>query len=73
MGKRYLLEQFLNDSQCDVGTGLLISRGFGFCFVLKQPYRWGQNEDGIPILPFEELEENSKKTNYPLHLFIENH
>lgn len=50
--KKYLLEHFLNDSQADVGTGLLATRGLGFCFTLKQPHRWGKTEEGISILPF---------------------
>jgi 8-oxo-dGTP pyrophosphatase MutT (NUDIX family) len=50
--KEYQLEKFLQDPRADVGTGLLVSRGFGFCFVLKQPHRWGKDEKGIPILPF---------------------
>src|SRR3990167_3761691 len=50
--KEYKLEQFLQDPQADLGTGLLVTRGFGFCFTLKQPHRWGETEEGIPILPF---------------------
>jgi len=50
--KEYKLEQFLQDPQTDLGTGLLITCGFGFCFVLKQPHRWGKTEEGTPILPF---------------------
>jgi len=50
--KAYKLEQFLQDSQSDLGTGLLATRGFGFCFTLKQPHRWGKTEEGFPTLPF---------------------
>jgi len=50
--KEYKLEQFLQDSEADLGTGLLATRGFGFCFTLKQPHRWGKTEEGISILPF---------------------
>ncbi|MFH1656481.1 MAG: NUDIX hydrolase [Candidatus Nealsonbacteria bacterium] len=50
--KKYKLEQFLQDSQADIGTGLLITRGFGFCFTLKQPHRWGKTKAGFSILPF---------------------
>lgn len=48
----YQLEQFLADPQADVGTGLLASRGNGFCFTLKQPQRWGKTDEGFPLLPF---------------------
>lgn len=50
--KNYRLKQFLTDPQADVGTGLLATRGFGFCFTLKQPHRWGKTEEGFPLLPF---------------------
>lgn len=50
--KEYKLEQFLQDPQADLGTGLLATRGFGFCFTLKQPHRWGKTEEGFPTLPF---------------------
>lgn len=50
--KRYELEQFLQDPQADVGTGLLVTRGFGFCFTLKEPSRWGKTQDGLPQLIF---------------------
>jgi hypothetical protein len=50
--KAYKLEQFLQDPQADLGTGLLATRGFGFCFALKQPHRWGKTEEGLPLLPF---------------------
>lgn len=50
--KKYKLEQFLQDPQADLGTGLLATRGFGFCFTLKQLHRWGKTEEGFPILPF---------------------
>lgn len=50
--KNYRLEQFLNDPHADMGTGLMVTRGFGYCFTLKQPHRWGKTEDGSPILPF---------------------
>ncbi len=50
--KEYKLEQFLKDPQSDLGTGLLATRGFGFCFTLKQPHRWGKTEEGFAILPF---------------------
>jgi 8-oxo-dGTP pyrophosphatase MutT (NUDIX family) len=50
--KEYKLEQFLQDPEADLGTGLLVTRGFGFCFTLKQPHRWGKTEEGIPILSF---------------------
>lgn len=49
--KAYKLEQFLQDPQADLGTGLLATRGFGFCFALKQPHRWGKTEEGL-LLPF---------------------
>jgi len=52
MTKRYRLEEFLNDPQADVGTGLLVSRGAGFCFTMKQQSRWGKASDGTPVLPF---------------------
>lgn len=47
-----MLEGFLSDPNADVGTGLLVSRGCGFCFTLKQSSRWGKTEQGIPTLPF---------------------
>lgn len=50
--KEYKLEQFLQDPEADLGTGLLATRGFGFCFTLKQPHRWGKTEEGLPLLPF---------------------
>src|SRR3989338_4400218 len=50
--KKRKLEQFLKDSQADLGTGLLATRGFGFCFTLKQPHRWGKTEEGFQTLPF---------------------
>ena len=50
--KKYKLEQFLRDPEADLGTGLLTTRGFGFCFTLKQPHRWGKTEKGTAILPF---------------------
>jgi len=50
--KEYKLEQFLQDPEADLGTGLLATRGFGFCFTLKQLHRWDKTEDGISILPF---------------------
>lgn len=60
--KKYNLEKFLVNPRADVGTGVLVSRGFGFCFVLKQPHRWGKDEKGTPVLPFGgiggKLEEN---------------
>jgi hypothetical protein len=48
----YKLEHFLNDPNADLGTGLLVTRGFGYCFTLKQPERWGKTETGIQTLPF---------------------
>ena len=45
-------EQIINDPHVDNGTGLLVTRGFGFCFTLKQPQRWGKTDDGSPSLPF---------------------
>ncbi|HQL52986.1 MAG: hypothetical protein ACOXZY_03920 [Patescibacteria group bacterium] len=50
--KEYKLEQFLQDSEADLGTGLLATRGFGFCFTLKQCHRWSKTEEGNLILPF---------------------
>lgn len=50
--KKYKLEQFLQDPQADIGTGLLVTRGFGFCFTLKDPSRWGKTQDGLPQLIF---------------------
>ena len=50
--KKYRLEQFLHDPEADLGTGLLATRDYGFCFTLKQPHRWGKTEEGISILPF---------------------
>ena len=50
--KKYKLERFLQDPQTDVGTGLLVTRGFGFCFTLKEPSRWGRTQDGTPQLIF---------------------
>ncbi|MBU6390144.1 hypothetical protein KGQ31_01190 [Patescibacteria group bacterium] len=50
--KEHKLEQFLQDPEADLGTGLLATRGLGFCFTLKQPHRWGKTEEGISILPF---------------------
>lgn len=50
--KEYKLEQFLQDPEADLGTGLLATRGFGFCFTLKQPHRWGETGEGFPLLPF---------------------
>jgi len=50
--KEYKLEQFLQDPDADIGTGLLATRDFGFCFTLKQPHRWGKTEEGTPVLPF---------------------
>lgn len=50
--KECKLEQFLQDPQADLGTGLLVTRGFGFCFALKQPHRWGETEEGFQLLPF---------------------
>ena len=52
MMRKYRLEEFLKDSQADVGTGLLVSRNFGFCFVLKQPHRWSKTKKGEIVLPF---------------------
>ena len=63
--KEYLLEQFLNDPQADVGTGLLASRDFGFCFVLKQPHRWSKNKEGVPILPFGGIGGKLEKNELP--------
>lgn len=50
--KKIKFETFLEDSAVDLGTGLLASRGDGFCFTLKQPHRWGKDSDGKQILPF---------------------
>jgi len=50
--KEYKLEHFLQDPEADLGTGLLATRGFGFCFTLKQPHRWGKTEGSTAILPF---------------------
>jgi len=50
--KRYRLEQFLYDPNTDLGTGLLATRGYGFCFTLKQKHRWSKTGEGISILPF---------------------
>ena len=44
--KEYKLEQFLQDPEADLGTGLLATRGFGFCFTLKQPPPLGQDRRG---------------------------
>lgn len=46
------LEEFLQDPQADVGTGLLATRGRGFCFTLKQRSRWGTTPDGRSTFPF---------------------
>lgn len=60
--KNYKLEQFLKDSNADIGTGLLVTRGFGLCFTLKKPSRWGKTNEGLILLPFGgiggKLEEN---------------
>jgi hypothetical protein len=48
----YKLEDFLNDPNADVGSGLLVSSEFGLCFTLKQKHRWSNNEIGAPVLPF---------------------
>ncbi len=61
----YLLEQFLNDSQADVGTGLLATRGLGFCFTLKQPHRWGKTDEGLPSLPFGGIGGKLEKDELP--------
>lgn len=62
----YTLEQFLSDSQADVGTGLLVTRGHGFCFTLKPPHRWGQTESKLPSLPFGGIGGKLEKGELPV-------
>jgi 8-oxo-dGTP pyrophosphatase MutT (NUDIX family) len=50
--EKHNLEDFLRDPDADIGTGLLATRGFGFCFTLKQPHRWGKTKQNFPLLPF---------------------
>jgi 8-oxo-dGTP pyrophosphatase MutT (NUDIX family) len=64
---KYLLEDFLNDPNSDVGTGLLITRGHGFCFTLKQPHRWGKTPEGIILLPFGGIGGKLEKNELPSH------
>jgi hypothetical protein len=64
---KYLLEDFLNDPNSDVGTGLLITRGHGFCFTLKQPHRWGKTPEGITLLPFGGIGGKLEKNELPSH------
>lgn len=52
MVKEYLLEEFIDDPEADIGKGLLVSRGVGFCFTMKQQSRWGKMDDNTPVLPF---------------------
>lgn len=65
--QEYRLEKFLKNSQADVGTGLLVNRGFGFCFVLKQPHRWSSTKEGIPVLPFGGIGGKLEKGELPSH------
>ena len=52
MIEEHMLEEFLNNPQADIGTGLLVSRGAGFCFTMKQQSRWGKKDNDVPVLPF---------------------
>lgn len=63
--EKYQLEKFLRDPKADIGTGILVSRGFGFCFVLKHPHRWSKNEKGVPILPFGGIGGKLEKNELP--------
>lgn len=63
--KSYKLEQFLEDPMADIGTGLLVTRGFGFCFTLKQPHRWGKTEDDSLLLPFGGIGGKLEKLELP--------
>jgi len=65
--EKYLLEDFLKDPKSDVGTGLLITRGYGFCFTLKQPHRWGKTPEGITLLPFGGIGGKLEKNELPSH------
>jgi len=68
--KKYSLEQFLNDPCADIGTGLLVTRGSGFCFSLKKTSRWGKNEQGISVLFFGGIGgklENNELPSHSLH------
>lgn len=63
--EKHLFETFLKDPQADIGTGLLATRGFGFCFILKQSSRWGKNENGTPTLPFGGIGGKLEKDELP--------
>lgn len=45
------MEDFINDPEADIATGLLASLNFGYCFTIKQPLRWQQIENQLYI-PF---------------------